>query len=176
MLIYKDLLFGDEMFTDAAKIKLVEGCLWEVECKYVVRKEGDIVLDGANASAEELEEGVDDPATVSGLDVVIDNRLMEAPSFNKKDYSVYLKQYSKDLAEKWKELEWSAEKIDAAKANLLKAAKIVLGNFKNYDKFYTGESQQPEGIVGLLEYRNDDSGNETPYLIFFKDGLEEEKA
>ncbi len=24
---------GDEMFTDSSKIKLVDGCIWEVECR-----------------------------------------------------------------------------------------------------------------------------------------------
>ena len=27
------LILGDELFTDASKVKLIDGCIWEVECK-----------------------------------------------------------------------------------------------------------------------------------------------
>ncbi|MGH0158685.1 UNVERIFIED_CONTAM: hypothetical protein FKN15_064080, partial [Acipenser sinensis] len=40
-------------------------------------------------------------------------------------------------------------------------------------KFYTGESMNPEGMVGFLDYREDGI---TPYILFFKDGLELEKC
>lgn len=43
---------------------------------------------------------------------------------------------------------------------------------KSY-QFYTGESMNPEGMIGLLNYRED---GVTPFFIFFKDGLEEEKC
>lgn len=38
-------------------------------------------------------------------------------------------------------------------------AKKVVGNFKNYE-FYTGESMDTEGMVALLDYRED---GVTPY-------------
>ncbi len=59
--------------------------------------------------------------------------------------------------------------------------KKVLANIKDYE-FFVGESMNPEGAVGLLNYRED--GNRvlisyslgmTPYLTFFKDGLKIEK-
>lgn len=36
----------------------------------------------------------------------------------------------------------------------------------------TGESQNPDGQVALLDYRED---GVTPYMLFFKDGIKEEK-
>lgn len=36
----------------------------------------------------------------------------------------------------------------------------------------TGESQNPDGHVALLDYREDGI---TPYMLFFKDGVREEK-
>jgi hypothetical protein len=39
-------------------------------------------------------------------------------------------------------------------------------------EFYTGESMDPDGMVALLNYRED---GVTPYFTFFKDGLAEEK-
>ena len=52
-----------------------------------------------------------------------------------------------------------------------KWAKEVLGNFDDY-RWYTGEKMNPEAMVILSGYREDQI---TPYFIFFKDGLKEEK-
>lgn len=40
-------------------------------------------------------------------------------------------------------------------------------------QFFTGESINPDGAVGLLDFRED---GVTPYMTFFKDGLEIEKC
>lgn len=61
----------------------------------MTRKEGDIQLDGANPSAEgeDGDVGCDD-SVVSGLDVVLNQRLVET-GFSKADYKNYLKTYTK---------------------------------------------------------------------------------
>lgn len=46
-------------------------------------------------------------------------------------------------------------------------AKKLIGNFKDFE-FFTGESMDPDGMVVLMNYREDGS---TPYMIFWKDGL-----
>ena len=51
-------------------------------------------------------------------------------------------------------------------------AKKIVANFKDYE-FYTGESMDPDGMVVLLNYREDGT---TPYLIFWKDGLKQVKV
>lgn len=40
-------------------------------------------------------------------------------------------------------------------------------------KFFVGENMNPDGMVGLLDFRED---GVTPFMIFFKDGLEMEKC
>jgi hypothetical protein len=51
---------------------------------------------------------------------------------------------------------------------------MILGGIKeNKFNFYTGEKMDPNGMVALLNYRDD---GVTPYFIFFKDGLEEIKC
>lgn len=96
MIIFKDLLTGDEMFTDSSKLNLVDDCLYEVTCRHVTRRQGDIVLDGANPSAEgaDGDEGADDSQVQSGLDLVLNQRLMET-HFDKDSFKLYLKTYSK---------------------------------------------------------------------------------
>ena len=49
--------------------------------------------------------------------------------------------------------------------------KYILADFKHY-QFFTSE-KDPDGRVALMDYPEDD---ETPQMIFFKDGLEMEKC
>ena len=59
------------------------------------RKAGEVVLDGANPSAEEADEGAED-ATETGCDIVLAHRLAECFAFtDKKSYTEYLKDYMK---------------------------------------------------------------------------------
>jgi len=50
--------------------------------------------------------------------------------------------------------------------------KRILENFSDY-QFYIGESFNQDGMVALLNYRED---GVTPYFTLFKDGLKEEKV
>lgn len=45
---------------------------------------------------------------------------------SKADFKNYLKTYTKSLQEKWKDLEWSDEKIAEAKGKLTDAVKKIL--------------------------------------------------
>lgn len=51
-------------------------------------------------------------------------------------------------------------------------AKKIVANFKDYE-FYTGESMNPDGMVVLLNYREDGI---TPYVTVWKHGLTEMKV
>lgn len=48
----------------------------------------------------------------------------------------------------------------------------LLPNFKDFE-FYTGESMNPDGMIALLNYREDGT---TPYVIFWKHGMKETKV
>ncbi|GAB6020804.1 hypothetical protein CHUAL_003462 [Chamberlinius hualienensis] len=172
MLIFKDIFTGDEMFTDSYKYKLVDDVLYEVQAKYVTRRQGDIVLGGSNPSAEELDEGTDE-ATESGVDIVLNQRLQEAACFpDKKAYLGYLKDYMKNVADKLKETK--PDEVDSFKTKMNEAVKKLLPRFKDF-QFFTGESCDCEtGMVAILEYRDVD-GTEVPVMMFFKYGLLEEK-
>lgn len=83
------------MFSDTYRIKLVDEVIYEVTGKLESRTEGDIKLDGFNPSAEEADEGTDS-AVVSGVDIVLNHRLVETYAFgDKKSYTLYLKDYMK---------------------------------------------------------------------------------
>ncbi|KAM3934370.1 translationally-controlled tumor protein isoform 2-T2 [Leptodactylus fuscus] len=171
MIIYRDLLTGDEMFSDIYVIKeVLEGLCFEVEGKMVSRKEGEIddALIGANASAEGGDESIES-TLVTGVDVVLNHHLQET-CFTKDAFKVYIKDYMKAIKCKLEK-----DNPDRVKPFMTGAAgkiKDILGNFKNY-QFFTGESMNPEGMVGLLDFREDGI---TPFMTFFKDGLVMEKC
>ncbi|CAG9771949.1 unnamed protein product [Ceutorhynchus assimilis] len=171
MRIYKDKLTGDEMFSDTYKIKLVDEVIYEVYGKHVTRKNGDIQLAGANPSAEEADEGTED-GVESGVDIVLNHRLVESFAFpDKKSYMLYLKDYMKKLIPK---LEQDApDQVAVFKNNINNTMKDILSRFKEL-QFFTGESMEIEGIVGLMEYRDID-GDSVPVMMFLKHGLDEEK-
>lgn len=84
------------MFSDTYKIKLVSEVMYEVTGKLETRKLGDVQLDGANPSAEEADEGTE-AAVESGVDIVLNHRLAETGFSDKKQFTVYLKDYMKKL-------------------------------------------------------------------------------
>lgn len=176
MIIYKDIITGDEMFTDSNKLTLVDDCLYEVLCTHVTRRHGDIVLDGANPSAEgeDADYGTDE-AVESGLDLVLNQRL-QPTSFDKASYKTYLKTYTKTLQDKWKDQGLTDEQLAEYKEKFTNAVKKVLPKLGDVE-FYVGESCNPDGMVALLEYRDKPDGSgEEALMLFFKHGLEAEKV
>ncbi|KAI8908321.1 Mss4-like protein [Gorgonomyces haynaldii] len=167
MLLYTDIISGDEIVTDAFDLKEVDDIAYEVDCKIITIKQGADVDIGANASAEEAEEELED-GMVQVNNVVYSMRLVET-SFDKKSYMTYIKGYMKAV-KKYLE-ENKPDRVAAFEANVQPFVKKILGNFKDYE-FYVGESMNPEGSVLLLNYREDGI---TPYFTLFKDGLKETK-
>lgn len=169
MIIFKDILTNDEMFSSALPYSEVDnGFFYEVVGKSETRSEGfDDKLIGANPSAEEATEG-NDEAVSSGINIILNHKLVEV-NFTKASYKVYMKDYLKRIRENLKENRPEREGpfMEGAKV----AFKKILDNFDNY-RFYIGESADPDGMTALLDYREDGL---TPFMLFFKDGLSEEK-
>ncbi|KAG2077372.1 translationally controlled tumor-associated [Suillus decipiens] len=166
MLLYEDIITGDEMFSDAFPMKEVDGMAYEVDCQMIVVKDGDVDI-GANPSAEEQDEAIEAGATT--VNNVAHSFRLQPTSYDKKQYLVHLKDYvkavTKTLEEKDSEDAAAALREFKAKANDF--AKKIVGNLKNYE-FYTGEKMDPNGMVALLNYRDDGI---TPYFTFWKHGL-----
>lgn len=66
----------------------------------------------------------------------------------------------------------SAEDIAAFEKGAQGFAKKIVGSFKDYD-FYVGESMDPDGMVVLMNYREDGT---TPFVTLWKHGLSEMKV
>lgn len=110
---------------------------------------------GANPSAEDGgDEGAED-ATSTVIDVVHSFRLNET-SFDKKSYLGHLKQYMKKVKENMKTKGASDDEIKEFETGAQTFAKKVVGSFKDWE-FFTGESMDPDGMIVLLNYREDGS-------------------
>jgi len=172
MRVYKDKFSGDEMFTDTYPMELLDGVVYKLKGKLTSEKvDIDDALIGANASAEGGDESAGvDPSSVSGVDIVLSNRLVEF-GLKKKEYMQHIKEYMKNVKARLEEDE--SKEVDLFMSNVQKFVKDVIGNFKDY-QLYCGESNHHEGMLGLLKWEEVD-GAEVPFMYFFKHGLEEEK-
>ncbi|CAG8453633.1 11701_t:CDS:2 [Cetraspora pellucida] len=168
--IYKKAL-NDEFVSDAYPVKVVDDVVLEVDCQLVTVKGGVEVDIGANPSAEEQEEALDEASTQ--VNNVISSFRLQETLFDKQTYTTYLRKYVKRLANRIKE-ECPDKDMSEWQGKINKFSKKVL----NY-QFYVGESFKVDddgeivGMVGLLNYREDGI---TPYFSLFKDGLKEVKV
>lgn len=155
------------MFSDAFPLKLIDDIVFEVECQTITIKPGADVDIGANPSAEEQDEGLEEGATQ--VNNVVHSFRLQSTAFDKKSFLTYLKGYMKSV--KAKLAETKPDRIEAFEKGAQTYAKKIVANFKDFE-FYTGENMNADGMVALLNYRED---GVTPYFTFWKDGLKEVK-
>ena len=82
--------------------------------------------------------------------------------------TAYMKAVKKALGEKGA----SEETIKDFESKASGFAKKIIGNFNDYE-FFTGESMNPDGMIVLLNYRED---GVTPFVTVWKHGLDEMKV
>ncbi|KAK0206608.1 translationally controlled tumor-associated [Desarmillaria ectypa] len=167
MLLYEDIISGDEMFSDAFPLKLVDDIVYEVECQTIIVKAGADVNIGANPSAEEQDDALEDGA--AQVNNVVHSFRLQSTAFDKKSFLSYLKGYMKSV--KAKLAETNPDRVEAFEKGAQAYAKKIVANFKDFE-FYTGETMNADGMIALLNYRED---GVTPYFTFWKDGLKEVK-
>lgn len=167
MLVYQDLLSGDELLSDSFRYNEIEnGMLWEVEGKWVVKGAVDVDI-GANPSAEGGEdEGVDDQS-VKVVDIVDTFRLQEQPPFDKKQFITFMKRFIKNLTPKLNE-----EQQELFKKNIEGATKFLLSKIKDL-QFFVGESMHDDGCLVFAYYKD---GATDPTFLYFAYALKEVKC
>nr|XP_043640330.1 translationally-controlled tumor protein homolog [Erigeron canadensis] len=168
MLVYQDLISGDELLSDSFPYnEILNGILWEVDGKWVVQGAVDVNI-GANPSAEggEDDEGVDDQA-VKVVDIVDTFRLQEQPPFDKKQFVGYIKKYIKLITPKLDE-----EKQEFFKKNIEAATKYLLAKLKDL-QFFVGESMHDDSTIVFAYYKD---GATDPTFLYFGVGLKEVKC
>jgi len=179
MIIFKDIVSGDEIISDTWELKDIDDTVYEIDCRKITKGPDNVDI-GANPSAEEADEALDENQTTV-IDIVDAFRLNflgdEASGTRlfgtKKEYMGQLKTYMKKVVEKMKE----SGADDAAVKKFQTSAqayytKQIAPNFKDYD-FYVGESMDTDGMVVLLNYREDGI---TPFITIWKHGLTQMKV
>jgi len=182
MIIYKDLIFENELFTDAYRPKLMDdgsNCFtWT--SKQITRKEGGIddSLIGGNASAEEAAEDTE-VAVKSGFDFELDQQLEKQEWGSKKDFQNWFKVYAKRVVAKLEATD--AAKVGDAKTSAKKFHDKVLEFFKEKKDldFYSGPAHDDEElglIIGniIVLLWNDDGMSGTAFC--WSGGLKQEKV
>jgi len=169
MIIYKDIITGDEIISDSYDLKEVDDAVYEIDCQMITLGAVEVNT-GANASAEEADEGVEDGA--QQVNNVVNSFRLQSTQFDKKSYLSHLKGYMKKVKEAMKAAGADDAKVSAFEKGAQGYAKKIIGNFKDYD-FYVGESMDPDGMVVLMNYRED---GVTPFVTVWKYGLTEMKV
>uniref|UniRef100_A0A914H110 Translationally-controlled tumor protein homolog n=1 Tax=Globodera rostochiensis TaxID=31243 RepID=A0A914H110_GLORO len=173
MIIYKDAFTDDELASDSFPMKLVDDLIYEFKGRHVVRKEGEVTLDGANPSTEEAEEGADEAAAERGIDFVLNHRLQEMNCYeDQATFKGYVIEYMQKENKSAAEVDAFKKKIQAWVVSLL-----AKDRFKNL-AFFIGENMaegKGEGQVAIVEYRQD-NGEEVPTLMLIKEALIVEKC
>jgi hypothetical protein len=190
--LLQDILTGDEIISDSFDLKEIDGVAYEADGRPITVG-GETFNTGANASAEGGDDEIEDTSE-KVIDFVYTFRL-QSTSFDKKSYLTYLKSeflrqgcqaysydysqteppfpaYMKKVKEALKEKGSSDEEIKDFETKAGAFAKKIIGSFKDYE-FYIGESMDPDGMVVLLNYRED---GVTPFMTVWKHGLTEMKV
>eukprot|EP00042_Codosiga_hollandica_P026062 m.120535 g.120535 ORF g.120535 m.120535 type:complete len:183 (-) comp52081_c0_seq1:248-796(-) len=182
MRLYIDKKSNDEVLSDAKVLKFLpedDKFFIEVDGANVVEKTGidEKLIGGGQAAAavagaeeageSEAVEAVEDKA-IHGIDIIINHRLN--PSYvvvDKASLKLWVKDFLKPIA----------DGMEPARGKRFMAAmtefyKKIVADFDKWS-FYSGESDNAEGTVIFMSYRED--GN-TPYFVYIADSLRMEKV
>jgi len=165
MIIFKDVISGDEVISDAFPMVQIDDIVYEVKTKNIIKSSDEDFVPNND------EEGGPLPSDAVTVNNVVDAHNLQPTQFNKKAYVTYIKGYMKAL-------ETHLQKSNPGRVPAFKkaaqdfVAKKLLQMFDEF-QFFTGESMNPEGTVVLMFYK---SGDTDPHIWVFKDGLSEEKV
>ena len=160
------------MCSDSYKQELIynDACL-EVKCKYItVGGAEDIDIGAGNAfGGGEEEAGGGDDGGETAINVVAAHKLQEA-SLSKKDCMTMLKAYLKRVVEHLKE-KGKDDRIPEFKKGATEMIKMIMEKFDEM-QIFTGENYDTEAGLAF-SYTKD--GEEEPVMLYFVDGMKEEK-
>ncbi|OKL56045.1 Translationally-controlled tumor protein-like protein [Talaromyces atroroseus] len=178
MIIYKDIISGDEIISDTFNLKEEGPVLWTADCRKYLKGSESFQLEGANPSAEggDEDEGGEGAQTMVH-DIEDQFRLVwlktdEGMKPSKEAYKSHLKTYVKAVNNKLKEKGASEETIKEFQSGAAAAVKKILGNYDNYDVLM-GQSMDGNAMHVLIDFRDD---GVTPFATVWKHGLEEMKV
>mmetsp|Transcript_46904 Transcript_46904/g.34341 ORF Transcript_46904/g.34341 Transcript_46904/m.34341 type:complete len:181 (+) Transcript_46904:39-581(+) len=179
MIVYRDIITGDEVLSDAFPLRqvvdsegnVVEGLMY-CESKNIVKNSDDVDVGCGNAfgsGGEEDDGGVDN--TAQTVNNVIDGfQYTETQIGGANDFKAWIKDYMNAVVTKLREKGKPKEEIQAFKAQAPNIAKYFLKNFSDL-QFYLGPSFNSESMVFSLY----PEGSLTPNFYYIMGGVDAEK-
>ena len=174
MIIYEDIVSGDELISDTyPQLEVKDGddviaALFAVQSKNVKKTDDDVDIGCGDAfgGGEEDDGPVDDSVQIVN-DIQDAFNYTETGFGSKKEFMGAMKSYMKKLSKEMPE-----DKV----ADFQKEASAAVGylkkNFKEL-QFFMGPSMDPSGTMVFALYPE---GAEAPLMMYFKWGLKEEKV
>ena len=162
MLLYIDVFTGDEVGSDAFPVEEIGG---GVALEFTASK---ITVDGGAGFAAGDDDDLDDAAK-EVFNIIHANNLKETFFSDKKEFKTIMKDYVKRLKV------WMDENKPDEVADWMKAVGPYMKSvFKSFDEytFYTGESQDPEGMLILCKWSADGMSCN---FIYMKAGLRSQR-
>ncbi|KAJ8039705.1 Translationally-controlled tumor protein-like [Holothuria leucospilota] len=177
MVVYQDIISGDEFFYGSHPFTLVDDLYYEVYGRYILIRSGgvkDTELGGNRfAKLVPAEQPAEQPEKLEEvIDLVEECQLQNCPHISQEKYfPEYLKPYTQTLIAYYEKQ--GKEKADIVKDKLNQFRVILREKFKSDNfQFFEGRSHPSEGMIALVGHKEKD-GKEIPYMILFKDGLKE---
>jgi len=177
MIVYKDLLSGDEMLSDAFKLEPVKDSEGNeipglMMCQSLMIRKSDDDIDtgcGNEFGGAEEDAGVD--SSVQMVNNIIDGfQYTETQIGSANDFKSWIKEYMNAVVLKLREKGKAKEEIQAFKATAPAIAKFFLQNFKDV-QFFLGPSFCPESMVFSIY----PEGATTPNFYYIMGGYTAEK-
>jgi len=169
MIIYRDLITGEELFSDSYPMsEVMDGMMYRLVGKLQTENRSVDADIGANPSAEGDEDdgGAADSDSQTGINIVMAHRLAEMP-YDKKSFQKGLKEWCGKVLKKLQET--NPDRAAIFKEKMPNCVKELLKEFDDY-QFFVGESMETEGCTVLVKWEDSE-----PILYAFKDGVIEEK-
>lgn len=153
MIVYRDILSGDEMLSDAFKLvpvvddegNTVEG-LMMCESKMINKNSDDVDVGCGNAFGGSGEDEGVDSAAVTVNNVIDGFQYTETQIGAPADFKAWIKEYMNAVVLKLREKGTPKEEIQAFKASAPNVAKFFLKNFSDV-QFYLGPSFCADSMV-----------------------------
>jgi hypothetical protein len=177
MIVYRDLISGDEMITDAFKLlpvvdsegAVVEG-LMMCESK-LISKSDDVDVGCGNAFGGGGEEDGGADSTVQSVNNIMDGfAYTETQIGSASDFKAWIKDYCIAVRDKLREKGKAKEEIQGFMAQAPGIAKFFVKNFSDV-QFYLGASFNSESMVFSIY----PEGATTPNFYYIMAGLQAEK-
>lgn len=182
MLIFKDIVNGDEFMSDIFPFTLeYDDVIMKVPSQYKSKdKVGEVDIGCGNefGGGDAADEGGDAPddGDEKVLDVIYNANLKQI-NMSKKEFGAYIKDYFKKVVEHL-EKNGKADRVDTFKKGATDFVKFIMKNFDEVE-LYTGnngETEEGEITGGLIFSYWENEEAKGPMIYFFKDALTEEKC